>query len=151
MATRTANGVVSYSAKIFSWTLDEWIQKAHKTNCDANGWTYCALHPGSYGYDSLAMSLFETLSDPSLTELVKAEDIDALAKRIHDGWRKNYTFWTEMKPYIQDKKYIEPYSPLNDARRNACAESEYEHLNDEEKAKDVLFASFVIELCSKMI
>ena len=133
-AKTTANGDVAYEDVYHGRTMDEWIQAAHKFNCKTNGWSFNLLRKGSYGYDNICMGLYFVFTNPGHCK----------AEEIHKGWIANYTFWRDNEPYNRsDVIYHKPYKPLNDERRNKCAETEYNDLPASEMAKDIIFAKFL--------
>ena len=141
-AIRSANGEYNYDTKIFYMTLNDWANQAHKFNCISNNWAFSPLKPGSFGYDNLIVSLGYTLTNCStFTE----NDVEIIANLIHEGWIKNYTFWRDKKPWLNnDYKYYKPFNHLNDERRNNCAILDYHKLPQEEKDKDIILAKFLI-------
>ena len=141
-AIRSANGEYNYDTKIFYISLDDWANQAHTFNCISNNWAITPLKRGNFGYDNLIVSLGYTLTNCStFTE----NDVEIIANLIHLGWIKNYTFWRDNEPWLNnDYKYYKPFNQLNDERRNNCAELDYHKLPQEEKDKDIILAKFLI-------
>lgn len=148
MASQTANGQFSYDAEYHGKTLDNWVQSLHQHNSVSNGWKYYPLKRGAFGYDNLAVSVghvFNTINaDPSiLKDKIVVERIAAL---IHDGWSINYVYWRENKPYLKFKDmYFRPVNPINDERRNMCADKNFCDLPEDEMEKDRLLAKYLYE------
>ena len=139
----TANRKYKYDQVFISQTLDEWIQQAHRYNCQSNKWKYTPLKRGAYGYDNLAICLGNILTyieNHGMSEL----NVTKLASNVHDGWTENYIYWRDYTPFVHGV-YLKPYNPINDERRNACASMTYEQLSDEEKEKDLIIARFIFE------
>ena len=136
----TANNMFEYEQLFFGIPLDTWVQETHKHNCESNGWKHYPLRKGCFGYDNLAISI-----GLALTNYVA--DKEELAKKIHEGWCINYIFWRDEKPHetSTDYKYIKPYTPLNDERRNLCAQTDFVSLEKEEQDKDYIIAEFILE------
>ena len=139
----TANSIVSYSSEVFNHSFEDWVQEAHKYNCEQNGWNFIPLKPGAYGYDSIVMSFHEAFQNPQFCTFVAESNIEAIASLVHDGWAINYQFWATTEPYLCNENYIKPYNPINDEQRNMCANADYEDLPEDEKKKDRLFATFL--------
>ena len=142
-AIRSANNEYHYDTNIFYMSLDFWVQEAHIFNCESNGWTISPLKKGTFGYDNLIVSLGYTLINcKRFTE----SELETIANLIHEGWIKNYTYWRDNEPWLNnDYKYYKPFDPLNDERRNNCAELDYNDLPQEEKDKDIILAKFLIK------
>jgi len=125
----TAMNNFKYDAEFYGYKLSELVYAAHKFNCESNNWTFHPLKPGAYGYDSLAVSIAFAIS-----EYEKGNT--NLPENIHIGWSKNYVFWRDEKPYEDSILYIRPYVPINDERRNKCAELDFNNLEKDEQIKD---------------
>jgi hypothetical protein len=137
-AVRTANSMFEYKKEFFGIPLDTWVQETHKYHGEKYGWKHYPLKKGSFGYDNLAVSI-----GYALTRYVP--DKEELAKNIHKGWCMNYIYWRDEKPQETnpDDKYIAPYTPLNDERRNLCAQTDFFSLEKEEQDKDYIIAEFI--------
>lgn len=145
LPTCTADGKVSFSSNIGrSYTLDMLIPLVHKHMCKVYKWNEMStLNPGTFGYDNMAYSLHvlhEEYED-NMTD-------DEMAHWVHEGWKLNYTYWRDYKPFErkQDEKtptYKAPFSPLGDDRRNLCAITDYKDLSQEEKEKDLVIVAAV--------
>ena len=129
----TADGLINYDTIPF-------VNEVHKHNCLVNGWKYTELKRGMFGFDNLIHSIHEALFTDNYEKT-----IENVARKIHIGWCKNYIYWRENLPYLRkDYKYYNPAKPINDERRNYCASTSFDELNDEEKEKDVILAKFLI-------
>jgi hypothetical protein len=149
MATMTANSIVAYSDVVFKQSYDAWVQAAHKFNCEHNGWTFHPLKPGAYGYDSIVVSLHHAFNNSEFAEFLAQKNVEAIASLIHDGWAINYRYWVTNEPYNTNVEYMKPFNPINDERRNICAQTLYHELQPEEKEKDYVFATFLLHsLCT---
>lgn len=138
MASKTANGKYMYNSVHYNKSMDSWVQKAHKSNCIANGWRHSHIKKGAFGYDSIVVSLNHLFE-----KLKTTTDPEKLAEAVHQGWCENYIYWRDNKP---STPYTQPLRPLNDNRRNRCAELPYDKLNENEK--DRVFVNFVLEQLS---
>ena len=97
---------------------------------------------GAFGYDNLAVSIGYTLSH-ILT--APHDTIDVVSDLIHQGWCINYIYWRDHQPWLNPTyKYIQPYAPLGDERRNTCAQTVFQDLDQEEKDKDIVLARFIL-------
>src|SRR5438874_7188138 len=117
MATITANGKYKYDQIFMGTTLDEWIQLVHKDNAQVNHWKYNPLKKGSFGYDNLALSIGDVLTDyPEMKTYSKDETdiIEVLAEKIHIGWTENYLYWRDHQPWLKNKNYTKPAQTLGD-------------------------------------
>ena len=150
-AVCSANGEFYYDQNLYHMTLDSWAQDANIFNCICHGWNVSTLKKGSFGYDNLIVSIGYTLTHcKNFTE----EEIEKISELIPEGWIINYTFWRDNDPWLIDYsnsivrsnvyKYIKPYAPLGDERRNNCAGLCYKNLPQEEKEKDIILAKFLI-------
>ena len=157
-AIYTADGNFKYDQEYCGKTLDKWAQEAHKHNCKVNGWKFCPLKKGAYGYDNLCMSFGYVFEHYDIDELDELDDldkrdelnVDQVASLIHDGWVANYLYWRDNKPYdCNDYNYRKPYKPINDKRRNKCADTPYDDLPNNEKKKDLVFAKFILKSLSR--
>uniref|UniRef100_A0A6C0ACX6 Uncharacterized protein n=1 Tax=viral metagenome TaxID=1070528 RepID=A0A6C0ACX6_9ZZZZ len=141
---KTANNKYSYKCIIFNKTIDEWVQDAHQYNCKQNNWKFFPLKQGGFGYDNLVLSLMKPLK-----EIEKDKNIlkkrNKIAELVHDGWCENYIYWRDNSPFNTNTAYTKPSKPLNDERRNNCANTKFEDLPQEEKDKDLIFANFIID------
>lgn len=137
-ATHTANGAYQYNKLFYGKPLSDWVQDAHKHNCAASGWQFNPLKPGAFGYDNLACSIGYAFDNAA------SDDIMTLADLVHRGWCINYAYWRDNRPYESDKRYIAPYNPIGDERRNTCAVTAFNDLPDDEKAKDITIAEFLV-------
>jgi len=146
MALITANGDYKYSDIHYNKTLDEHVQECHKYNCKKNDWKYIPLKKGGFGYDNLAVSISFTLNK---MKDIKEITIDNVAKLVHEGWCINYIYWRDNQPWITNNKYSKPFVPLNDDRRNKCAELSYDKLDKEEQEKDCIIAEYIISIYKK--
>ena len=133
MATCTANKKYNYDDIFHNKTLDYWIQECHKYNCEISGWKYNPLKKGAYGYDNLAIVLGNIFTHKD----------ENLCENIHSSWIENYIYWRDNEPYINNKNYIKPYSPLNDTRRNMLVNLKFAELDEEEKKKDEIIRDFI--------
>ena len=142
-ATETANGKYSYDKIYNGKSLDELVQMAHKFNCQKSKWKYIPLKKGAFGYDNLCMCLgnvFNYLKKHTL-------DRNDLAREVHKAWIKNYVYWKDNSPWLNnDVIYHKPANKLGDARRNKCSESSYDELPDDEKEKDMIIVDFVLSI-----
>ena len=150
-AIHTANQTYEYGQAFYGIPLDTWVQNAHKSSCIAYGWKHFPLKKGAFGYDNLAVSIGYTLSH-ILT--APHDTIDVVSDLIHQGWCINYIYWRDHQPWLNPTyKYIQPYAPLGDERRNTCAQTVFQDLDQEEKDKDIVLARFILgevgELCSR--
>lgn len=143
-ATKTANSAYTYSQVFFDKPLSQWVSEASAYNNQKQGWGNQKLQPGSFGYDNIAISLATLFEDESLSYIVQENSVEEGAGLIHYGWAINYCFWRDQKPWLKNKAYSKPSSPLGDERRNQCALLVYDDLSEEEKDKDRIFAEFVI-------
>lgn len=140
--------VCSYNDLYNNKTMDQWIQETHAYNSIQNKWKVFPLKQGSYGYDNLCICIhdvFEYLSENSEYEY----EIDIIADIIHEAWIKNYHYWRNNEPWKKNKKYIKPAKPLNDKHRNQCAKTKYQNLPDDEKEKDIIIATFIMDSLDK--
>lgn len=143
--TTTANNCYNYSTKYYGISLDDWVQNAHKHNCEVNKWNYTPLKKGSFGYDNLACSIGYLLSIDGLIK--QNQFFDFYAHCIHEGWCINYKYWRDYSPFLsKTHNYIAPYSPLNDSRRNECATTAYVNLSEEEREKDNVIARYIMSV-----
>ena len=138
----TANGLINYNDYVLGYTIDSWVQSAHKHNCMSNGWKVTPLHKGAFDYDNLACSINKVLQS---TQTPLGLSVDEAADLIHQGWIENYIYWRDTMPWKNSTTYRKPASPLGDARRNKCADTPYVNLPQDEKDKDILIAKFVLE------
>ena len=148
MATVTANGKYKYDCVFMNISLDEWVQLVHKNNAKLNCWKYSPLKKGCFGYDNLAISIGHVFTEyPEMKTHSKEETdiLDVLAEAIHVGWTENYLYWRDNKPWLNDKNYTKPAQSLGDSRRNLCAETDYNHLPEDERNKDIIIASFIYD------
>jgi hypothetical protein len=136
----TANKLYKYNQEFYNISLDKLVQNTHKYNCEKNKWIYYPLKKGSFGYDNLAVSIGYSLSN------YNNEGINKLAYLIHEGWIINYIYWKDYLPFDRDVKYIKPFNPLNDERRNKCAITKFEDLEKEEQDKDYVIAEYLYEI-----
>lgn len=146
-AFQTANKMFHYNQKFYGKTLDTWIQNAHKYNCEKNNWKYYPLQKGAFGYDNLAISIgyvFLYYNFDNVYSKIIVADL------IHQGWSINYLYWRDYNPQNNSEyKYIAPYKSLNDERRNICANTQFLHLDKEEKDKDYIIADFIFDEMQK--
>ena len=146
MVIMTANGAICYLSQIFGKYLDDWVQMAHKYNCEKNGWKHMLSIPGSFGYDNLVISLYHVISNNNFDKnLIKEKTVEELSSLVHDGWSINYIYWRDNKPFINNTQYKPPFKALGDDQRNLCAITKYEDLPEEEKEKDRIIARFILE------
>ena len=149
-AIATANNLFQYNQEFYGIPLDTWTQDAHKYNCDKNNWDYFPLKKGCFGYDNLAVSIGFALSLYVYDEHDHDQTL-LVADWVHQGWVKNYTYWRDNCP--QDNpvyRYIPPFYPLNDERRNTCAITPFHYLDKEEREKDIVLAAFIISKIKSM-
>lgn len=144
-AIQTANRIYEYSQEFYGISLDTWVQNAHKSSCIAYGWKHFPLKKGAFGYDNLAVSIGHALS-----HFTTINNIDVVSDLIHQGWCVNYIYWRDHQPWLDSTyKYIQPYAPLGDDRRNVCAQTVFQDLDQEEKDKDIVLAKFVISVLNQ--
>lgn len=137
-AAHTANGAYPYDRMLGGKSLSDWVQAAHKYNCEKSGWNHHPLRPGAFGFDNLACSIgyvFDAGIDQS---------VDQIADWVHRGWCLNYIYWRDNKPYESDSRYTKPYNPIGDSRRDTCARTAFADLPEDEQAKDRIIAEFLI-------
>ncbi len=72
----------------------------------------------------------------------KSTEIE-IADFIHQGWVINYNYWRDHKPWEKEVCRNKPAKPLNDERRNLCAETKFSDLPNDEKEKDLLLAKWI--------
>jgi hypothetical protein len=153
MATQTANGKFHYNHIYFNRTLNEWVQLAHKNNCDINNWPHYPLRRGAFGYDNLAIAIafiFTKLrSHFNKSAKLGNNEINLMASTLHDGWVENYKYWRDNRPWETNNKYFKPNQDLGDPRRETCANATYDELSDEEKMKDIAIVMFILHHYSK--
>ncbi len=139
----TANNKYFYDEIHFDKTLTEWVQLAHKYNCENNGWRYFPLKKGAYGFDNLCVCLakvFHYMRDNEKKNI----NTNQLCEIIHDGWVENYIYWRDNTPWI-GTLYNKPNKPINDERRNQCAILKFHELSEDEKDKDIIIANFILQ------
>ena len=108
-------------------------------------WKYVELKPGSFGYENMATSIGYMFD-----KMEKGCDIYKCAALVHDGWVINYLFWRDNLPASKHVGiYFAPAKKLGDARRDHCAATKYEDLEDEEQEKDYVIADAALELLCK--
>jgi hypothetical protein len=94
------------------------------------------LKVGCYGFDNLAVCIGYVFDNAD-----KITSVDEIAEMIHKSWIINYIYWRDNTPWVDDNvKYIKPFKPINDDRRNLCAITDYKDLPDDEKEKDLILA-----------
>lgn len=140
MATHTANGEFNYETKYYGFTLEEWQYDCHKDLSDKLNWKYFPLIRGSFGFDNMICSIGTVFNN-----ITKFDNIDEIASQIHNGWIKNYIYWRDNSPHEKNSNYKAPTNPLNDERRNTCANTSYDNLNEDEKNKDKIIAGYIIK------
>lgn len=146
MVIMTANGSICYLSHIFGKYMDEWVQEAHKYNCEKNGWKYMLLIPGTFGYDNLVLSLYHVFSNNNHDKkTIHKKSLEELSSLVHEGWKINYIYWRDHTPFVNNPQYKPPFKPLGDNQRNLCATLSYEELPEEEKEKDRIIARFILE------
>lgn len=142
----TANGAICYLSHIFGRYMDEWVQMAHKYNCEKNGWKHMLSIPGSFGYDNLVISLYHVFSNNNLDKkTIQEKNVEELSSLVHEGWKINYLYWRDYTPFVNNPQYKPPFKPLGDEQRNLCSKLSYDELPEEEKEKDRIIARFILE------
>lgn len=141
--TKTADRSFSYDQKFGKMKLQDISQEAHKRLSQASKWFYRPLVPGQFGYDNMIMSVGVALTEHPKDQEPTEESIASL---IHDGWCRNYLYWRDHKPWLLQKYYKAPAKPLGDKRRDACAFTSFEELDQEEQEKDLIIARYLLEL-----
>ena len=145
MAFQTANGKYSYDQIFEDKTLDEWIQRVHKNNCEINGWKIIPLKKGAFGYDNLAISIGDMFtkfphfrspySDSNLA-------IEILTDIIYKAWRNNYIYWRDNEPWVNEpQKYIIPEISLG--KKYERSNTTFGLLSADEQKKDEDIAKFM--------
>jgi rubredoxin len=149
MATNSAYEGISYNLPIKDKTLNDCVQLIHKYNCEQCGWNFIPLKPGAFGYDNLVVSFHHVFSNSlALDKKLSDEDLEYVSDLVHEGWCKNYLYWTDNEPYIYNTNYIKPYNPLGDDIRNMCARTLYKDLPEDQKQKDRIIAKSIINILS---
>ena len=149
MATNTAYEGISYDLPIKDKTIGECAQLIHKYNCEQSGWKYTPLKLGAYGFDNLVVCLHYVISNSLALEKNKRlsdEDLEEISDLIHEGWIRNYLYWTHNKPFEHNSNYIKPYALLGDDVRNMCAKTLYKDLPEDQKQKDRVIAKIIIDM-----
>lgn len=145
----TANNMFKYDQKFMDIPLDTWVQEANKYNCEKNNWKHLPLKKGSFGYDNLAVSLGYVLNY-YISKGYILPKYKYIASLVHEGWCKNYIYWRDNKPQNSTiYKYIAPYNPLGDDRRNLCSQTNFEMLDKDEQEKDYIIATFLYNKLNK--
>ena len=137
--TQTANGQYDYEP------LHVYITTSHRTLSEKSGWTYQELRPGTFGYDSMAVSIGYMLE-----HYQPNKPIDYYANLVHIGWCINYIYWRDYRPEVKyPELYTGPFNPLGDERRNTCAKTDFKDLPFEEQQKDIIVAESVVDMIHK--
>lgn len=118
---------------------DRIIQHLHKENCKANGWNYTALRHGTFGYDNLVMAYFDVQGTDT-------RSLMPLAEVVHDAWIKNYTYWRDQKPWLTNPLFRKPFADLGDERRDKCAATKFQDLDEVEQKKDLVIAQIILDM-----
>lgn len=144
VTTVSANQVVLYNKVYYNYTLEKWVEIIHKYNSLIHHWKYYKLAGGEYGFDNILLSLY-LLFENSKEDELKEDNMDHLSHLIHEGWIINYIYWRDNEPWLINKDYIKPSTPLGDKRRNECASTKYCNLSEEEKEKDRIIVKCVLQ------
>ncbi len=144
VATISANNSVIYSKVYYDYSLEEWVEIVHKYNSLKHNWNYIKLEAGTFGFDNIVISLYYLFENSNYDDL-RESNIEKLSNLIHEGLIINYIYWRDNRPWEKSEDYIKPYSPLGDERRNYCAETKYNELNEEEKEKDRIIVKCILE------
>lgn len=140
-ATQTANGQYDYAP------LQAYITQAHQTLSQKSGWTYQALRPGTFSYDSMAVAIGYMLE-----HYQPNKPIDYYANLVHVGWSINYVYWRDYHPEVKyPELYTGPFNPLGDEKRNTLAKTAFENLPFEEQLKYIIVAESVVDMMSKKL
>ena len=130
-----------------TYRLDDLIFMTHKELSLKLKWKYFPLKRGTFGYDSIAVSIGHLLLASPAIHI----DLEKAAKCVHDGWIVNYKWWTCIKPYILlPNIYTKPTKSLNDKRRNILANTPYEKLPESEKETNKIIAKYLLEILFKV-
>ena len=151
---QTANEQFLYDEKYYGRTLRSLVSGAHSYLARSCGWGHArAPNPGTFGFDNLVSSIGRALTAVMVQGKDNVREPDMLiylAAWIHIGWGENYLYWRDHKPWSDpNRAYCKPSKKLGDARRNACAMSAFENLPEDEKAKDLAIARFLMNLIEK--
>lgn len=134
---RSANGKYNYFSMYYGRTLQEYVVFVDEKMIEHYNWNRKKLVPCSFGFENLINSIgriFDNCNNNSTTS--------EMAEQCHIGWVENYIYWRDNKPYLREP-YLRPFNPLNDERREKCASTIYNDLDDNEKEKDLFIVSVV--------
>jgi len=145
-ATETADGTIKYDTMFYGVAISDWVQNVHHIQAVKHGWVCYPLAEGSFGFDNLAHSISLLLEKTKDIKACTKDDLDKLADLVHQGWVRNYVYWRDNKPWVSSRIYHTPHNSLGDTRRNKCALTSYCDLDADEKDKDIIIASAVLEL-----
>lgn len=125
----TANGRFRYSNLYFGKSLDAWIKM------------YSACKPGTYDYDSWAVSLAYLFRELTSSQSKYGDPTLDAADAVHRGWCENYAYWRDKRPW--GGIYQQPATLTDTQRERRCGLS-FNSLSAEERARYIAIAKTIL-------
>ena len=136
---QTATCSFNYADIFNSYPLDKLVELTHKELSHQLNWKYLPLKKGSFGFDSIAESIGQLLSQN------KIQTIEEAASIVHNAWAYNYKWWRDIKPWVMlDSMYWKPTKPLGDKRRNKLAITPYDKISEKDKQTNRIIAKYLL-------
>lgn len=130
MALRTADGLFMYDAETNGGvTLMDHANRLNAYLAIQNGWpvngTLCR---GQWGLDINVWRI-----GYAVLMTTETDDIENIAKHVHDGWAMCFSYWFRNKPWLTDSSYNSPGKSLITKNKEHRAKTPYNKLDDEQK------------------
>ncbi len=105
---QTASGKYKFNTIYFNKTISKWVDIVNTDISIKNNFKKIHIYPGKYGFDicvySLSLVLSHLIKNTSdiYTYMSGTLDINKYLELIHEGWKKNYIYWINNKPYKEN-------------------------------------------------
>jgi hypothetical protein len=137
---QTATCSFNYTDIFNSYPLDKLVELTHKELSNQLNWKYLPLKKGSFGFDSIAESIGQLLSNQT-----KIQTIEEGSIYVHNAWAYNYKWWRDIKPWgLLDDMFYKPTKPLGDKRRNKLAISPYDKIPEKDKQTNRIITKYLL-------
>ena len=144
IAKETANKQYQYDDIVRGKSLHDWATEVNSRLCTLNEWKVSPLKKGSFGYDTIIVSIGNAFQETDTMEIIRKSD---LADKVHQGWAANYLYWRDHCPYENENGlYIKPSNPFGDVHRDLCALQSYSEVSIDVREKADLIAGILLNL-----
>ena len=118
----TASGKYQFNTVYFNKNILECVDLLNIDIATKNNFKKMHLYPCKYGFDLYVYILSKVLTHikKNTDDIFKFNkgtlDLNIYLEIVHKGWRKNYLYWSNKKPYKKTDLYQKPSkSIINDA------------------------------------